>query len=422
MTENSRSTAIIVIHGIGEQNPFETLDSFTRGYADYLNGNEIKPTLSHCLAPRKRKDGSAWTESFVRFELADNRCIDVHEFFWAYLTEEKIGLTEIWQWVGQAISGAKEFYKEYDDKERLDSRSGKIRFLGGSRRYWHRLRRIMVWASIFYFASSTLLLPILALSKLWQFAFLNRWVKRINRFASRYITGYIGDIAIYTTMDEKTSRFKLRQQILGECQTLVESVLDYGDGQARYDNVIIAGHSLGSVIAFDTLNRLNIEANTTPGFDQRLEKLTGLITFGSPLDKVAFFFFQHASKEQHVRRQIMGHLHSFKAIKQKGHTVGLGVEGGPEPKLDRMPWYNYYDDKDPISGHLDFYDISAFDETTKQCDDPKGCNVRLELHNERGARCKWGAAHGGYWTDPEFYKDIDRRLLKVAKPNAKGAN
>jgi len=32
----SRSTALLVIHGIGEQNPYETLDAFTRGIFSFL--------------------------------------------------------------------------------------------------------------------------------------------------------------------------------------------------------------------------------------------------------------------------------------------------------------------------------------------------------------------------------------------------
>lgn len=36
-TVNGEHTAIMVIHGIGEQVPFETLDMFTRGMLDSLN-------------------------------------------------------------------------------------------------------------------------------------------------------------------------------------------------------------------------------------------------------------------------------------------------------------------------------------------------------------------------------------------------
>jgi hypothetical protein len=56
----------LVIHGIGEQNPFETLDSFTRGLVGYLKSQSVQFKIAHRIAERKRADGSGWTESSVR--------------------------------------------------------------------------------------------------------------------------------------------------------------------------------------------------------------------------------------------------------------------------------------------------------------------------------------------------------------------
>ena len=61
-----------------------------------------------------------------------------------------------------------------------------------------------------------------------------------------------------------------------------------------YDRVLIAGHSLGSVIAYDTLNELLDRArssnSTAHAFAPRdLEKLRGLVTFGCPLNKIFYF-------------------------------------------------------------------------------------------------------------------------------------
>jgi hypothetical protein len=68
---------------------------------------------------------------------------------------------------------------------------------------------------------------------------------------------------------------------------------------------------LGSVIADDTLNRINIAANLKSGKAIPHKKIAGLITL--PPDKIAFFFREHSREAESVRRQIVEHLHSFKA-------------------------------------------------------------------------------------------------------------
>lgn len=65
------------------------------------------------------------------------------------------------------------------------------------------------------------------------------------------------------------------------------------NGELIYDQVILAGHSLGSVVAYDALDRLSNDLNTGNWRfpkDKR-ERLPGLVTFGSPLDKIALFFW-----------------------------------------------------------------------------------------------------------------------------------
>src|SRR5512139_2046799 len=90
-------TAFLVIHGIGEQSPYETLDSFGRGMDDYLRSLDPSVTAEHRMASRQDPGGSSWTEHFVRLRpAAGDDLIDVHEFYWAYLSEEKISVSEIW--------------------------------------------------------------------------------------------------------------------------------------------------------------------------------------------------------------------------------------------------------------------------------------------------------------------------------------
>ena len=118
-----------------------------------------------------------------------------------------------------------------------------------------------------------------------------------------------------------------------------------------------------------------------------------MITFGSPLDKIAFFFREHTKAHEYVRRQIRSHLNSFKARALDLQPNDEVLANPITPKLDDLPWVNYYSMRDPVSGHLDFYKI-----------DPKD-NVVLDLPE------RWGVAHVGYWTHEPFYNDIAQRFL-----------
>ncbi len=370
-------TAFLVIHGIGEQNPFDTLDDFARGLTDYLASEGIPFKLAHRLVRRAGADGSGWVESFVRIAAADGQSwIDVHEYYWAYLTEKQISPSEVWEWIGQTLEGAIRYdkknqqlldhYKRHSSWSRLKSIIRSLRRYG----FWIRLA-----------------LAVLQMCPSW------RWVRALQgwmqRRAAWFISGYIGDIAVYTTTDQKSSHYRIRQKILAESQTMLEVLLK----DDACDRGVIAGHSLGSVIAYDTLNRLNVRANLSGAGELPLNKLAGLITFGSPLDLVAFFFREHSRPEQAIRRQIIDQLHSFKSRPLEFEKDSYRLENPLHPLLDSVAWVNYYNDKDPISGELDFYRILEQD------------NVNVDLPE------RWGIAHGGYWHHKPFYADIARRFL-----------
>jgi hypothetical protein len=268
----------VVIHGIGEQNPFETLDSFTRGLVRYLESQKVQFKLEHRIAERKGADGSDWVESFVRLSpLQGDDWIDIHEYYWAHLTEGKISPSEVLQWVVQTLEGTIRFYDEnLDLRRRYETPRGRPRF---------RLRKV-VWVLLFCwplvgvvggflnFASRVMRrlkaivpfkigLPVSAtrIADFWV-RLLGVCLLGVRLLGVRLLVGYIGDIAIYTTMDQKSRHYEIRQRILKESQALLEAILAEAPEDAQ---VIVAGHSLGSVIAYDTLNRLNIKANLPGG-------------------------------------------------------------------------------------------------------------------------------------------------------------
>ena len=380
-------TALLVIHGIGEQNPLETLDSFSRGFIRRFTEQALAFRVTHEIVERKESAGSSWTESFVRLQPDQGEgLLDIHEYYWAYLTEEKITVPEVWAWVEQTLAGTRKFYADNQELRKRYEKGGKPAFR------LEKVHRLLYALSIVYPVLKILVPVLLYFFKLARFKKVPELLERMLR---PLVVGYLGDVAIYTTTDAKSRFFDIRRKILTESHKLVESLLA-GD---TYDRVIIAGHSLGSAIAYDTLNRLNLSANL-PIAPQSvpLEKIGGLITFGSPLDKIAFFFRERASKNEYVRRQILQQLHSFKAKELTFEKDDTEIACNIKPKLDGIRWVNYHDPQDPVSGHLDFYLIDDDD------------NRKLDM------KVAWGKAHTAYWEYDPMYEHIIGTFFQDTRP------
>jgi hypothetical protein len=72
-----------------------------------------------------------------------------------------------------------------------------------------------------------------------------------------FVVEYVGDVAIYVS-SYKVSRFDaVRDKILQEACSVARHIYSAGisdDSHPAYDSVDIVGHSLGSVVSYDTLN------------------------------------------------------------------------------------------------------------------------------------------------------------------------
>ena len=56
--QDQKNTAILIIHGIGDQNPYESLDDFVRGFFDHFKSKFstymlfVTPGISNCGSPK----------------------------------------------------------------------------------------------------------------------------------------------------------------------------------------------------------------------------------------------------------------------------------------------------------------------------------------------------------------------------------
>lgn len=153
---------------------------------------------------------------------------------------------------------------------------------------------------------------------------------------------YVGDVAAYIS-PSKLDRFsEIRVKIKDLAKKSATGVYFAKEGgDFLYQKIAVVGHSLGSVIAYDTLNALLNEDSLCGNVLQVADRTCLLETFGSPLDKIAFFFSIQGSKALEIREQ----LASAKQPLIQNYA-----------QFRQFPWVNVYSPNDIVSGRVEFYD------------------------------------------------------------------
>ena len=202
------------------------------------------------------------------------------------------------------------------------------------------------------------------------------WLAMIGQafFVRYFLIEYAGDVAAYISpfKDSKFDSIRTEIQAIGLNVARVIYGFDPVRGVPHYERIVIAGHSLGSVLAYDTLNAIINLDRATPGNRQAVERTTHLITFGSPLDKTAFLF---RNQSNHVADPIR---------EQMAAGMQPLIRSYAEFRA-RLTWINLWSRMDIISGKLMYYDVV-----------PEGdpLHVRNELDPDAKVPL---AAHVQYW-------------------------
>lgn len=202
----------------------------------------------------------------------------------------------------------------------------------------------------------------------------------------RVLVEYVGDVVAYV-QSHTVDRFdELRTKIRERVYKTARAVYGYRDsrGNLEYSDVLLVGHSLGSVVAYDTLNRLiNEDVSGAGGLPPLgvIDRTPLFLTVGSPLDKTAYLFGTQR--------------------KQKGGTYALAAT--VQPLIQRAAyrparWVNIHSRWDPISGEIDFYGLEH--EGDREGD-------RLTVHNlvDPDATTLF-LAHLEYWQGTLIYKTL----------------
>jgi hypothetical protein len=200
----------------------------------------------------------------------------------------------------------------------------------------------------------------------------------------RVVVQYVGDLVAYV-QPHTLDRFQvLRDQIKTDVYNRARALYRAGDELGfTYQRVAIVGHSLGSVVAYDVLNRLIAEDELvgpkSSAYLDVVKRTSILLTFGSPLDKTAFAF----------------------GAQRKQTATRFALAATQQPliqRTDRPEWVNVYSPWDPISGKLDFYDPPAERNGEPH---PKAVRNRQDMD----ARTLL-FAHNEYWSDPLVFDTL----------------
>jgi hypothetical protein len=202
---------------------------------------------------------------------------------------------------------------------------------------------------------------------------------------------YVGDVAIYV-QPNKLDRFddvrtKIKKTV-SDVATAIYLACEPGTNEFLYQDVAVVAHSLGSVIAYDTLNRLMLDdwlGNSHLGIADRTNSM---VTFGSPLDKTAFFFTIQGKQVMHVRELLAA-------------TVQPIIES--YRNFRKFRWINVYSRNDVVSGKLVFYDLPCM-QTPKEAP-PLAVHNLIDPDNSVPL-----VAHVDYWKNELVWTEIMQQI------------
>jgi hypothetical protein len=377
---------MLICHGMGQQTPFETLDNVVRSLTTKHQsiGGSVDVALRFVQFAGTIKSVPR-AEITLRTEGRADVQVHLYEAYWAPLTEGVITYFQTAVFlIKSGLSGLRASLKGKFD-----------RWMFGDRR-WLPVDKSTTMMLV---ALLVVLLPLLAaagamgwigylfkqsftsdfsffgiLSKLPHLIGLGLLVGLLWKFRG-FLLQYIGDVAIYVSSHEVnrfwTIRHEIKQTGINLAQSVYRAVSEAAPVQRlAYSRVVFAGHSLGSVVAYDTLNAMIQEDQLGTNSLAVLDRTYALVTFGSPLDKIAFLFRQ----------------------KTKNGIAREALAAGVQPMIQNYAlrpqwWINIFCRRDVVSGALEYFDH------------PEDLHHRHRVRNFEDSHQGWNpvAAHTEYW-------------------------
>ena len=434
--------AVIVCHGMGEQVPFETLNAVAEALwsrqsespmdasnarVRYVSfGEDWLPRVELTLRDRAADDGGHRDHGGRQRDDAGGR-FDAHlyEVYWAPLTEGKVTARDA---IGFLLgAGARGI--------RYCLRGSFDRWMFGRRVTFRLPRRgalqlglalvifvafLMLFAVVVVAAAAELFRFLepgpLAPPPWWLAGVPDAWMLggiacALLVFAALrwFLVQSVGDVAAYISA-HRASRFaEIRREIQEAARRVARNVYAARDESEMplYAHVLLVGHSLGSVIAYDMLNdsiNRDLASSAPRGVAHDVARRTKLLlTLGSPLDKTAFLF-----------RTQKDHAPLREALAAAAQPMIVDYANRPER------WINVWTPFDWICGSLEYYDLEREGDEGRRGaarvveERERRSRGTVENVRERGAPVDTVRAHLGYWRRPTFGELLYEAMAEAA--------
>ena len=211
-----------------------------------------------------------------------------------------------------------------------------------------------------------------------------------------FLIQYVGDVAAYVSANWVDKFSDVRKEIQKISCGVATAIYTAREGaRFAYGDVLVVGHSLGSVVAYDTLNAMLRDGQTAAMPLDVARRTRSLVTFGSPLNKTAFIFSTQMHEGDEVREALANAVQPL--IQSYDHR--------PEQ------WINLYSSEDWIGGKIEFYDDHVVPATSAGARSVDDAIVEKRVRNVEDlyANTPLGA-HTEHWASPQLKKVLSEAL------------
>ncbi len=367
-----RRIAVVVIHGIGFQQPFETLDKVADGVvhaAKTVFGYEktevaVREFEQHHVTPRAGYTSDFWERNYFEVTApppnadAPTWRFTLLEAYWGHRRDTTLPPAKARRWVVQRL-------KELQRAELYSCARGPVEENEGNQT---RLRLIDPQdpqdrgrvgegdRKIGWWKRAALRLFLLALGVAGPFSGI---VGQIGGAVSRAALSVVRwqDVVAYITTDPQNPLYRVRGEILDEVEERLEAIADWAaDPTAEVDAVVVVAHSLGSVILVDTINRMRRRPAGRHALG-RLQPRTVLVTLGSPIDHILRLVLFRMNPENPFRntttlRRVAWRLRQHLRAIDDAADIGGVKQDLADDLFCGVPLLNFYAYADPISSEI----------------------------------------------------------------------
>lgn len=193
-----------------------------------------------------------------------------------------------------------------------------------------------------------------------------------SAFIRSFLDGYVGDVTAYIGGYASSKFFRARRDISERMDRVLNATTE-----KKCDHLVIYAHSLGTVVAYDALNRfiLKLESEKPKAQIPRVKERISFLTYGSPLNKIAYLFRSESGTQDIIRNDLLA---SRYPITCPMRFEALGLE---------FRWTNVWAKFDIVAGSLKyFHDESQLTGRVRNVLDednivPLACHSQYSDHN-----------------------------------------